>query len=88
MIPFKLKRKLCYKGHYLYDYVRPDKVMTALKWLKANNPLYSSIDIDDKWIDNDSIVNSEYVRCDNLDNKYDISESRILCYNDQSSDLT
>ena len=37
MMPFKLNRKLYYKGHYMYDYVRPDKVLTALKWLKANN---------------------------------------------------
>ena len=57
MIPFKLKRKLRYKGHYMYDYVRPDKVLTALKWLKANSPLYSSIEIDDKWINNEAIVN-------------------------------
>ena len=60
MIPLKLKRKLRYEGHYLYDYVRPDKVMTALKWLKCNNPLYSSIDINDEWINNESIVNSEW----------------------------
>ena len=38
MIPLKLKRKLRYKGHYMYDYLRPDKVMMTLKWLKANNP--------------------------------------------------
>ena len=24
MVPMKLKRKLCYKGHYMYEYVRPE----------------------------------------------------------------
>ena len=27
MVPMKLKRKLCYKGHYMYQYVRPAKVL-------------------------------------------------------------
>ena len=33
VIPLKLKRKLQYKGHYMYNYVRPDKVII---WLNAN----------------------------------------------------
>ena len=40
LVPLKLKRKLSYKGHYMYDFVRPDKVIGALRWLKDNNPLY------------------------------------------------
>lgn len=36
LIALKLKQKLKYKGHYMYDYVSPEKLM---KWLKANNPL-------------------------------------------------
>ena len=31
IVPMKLKRKLCYKGHYMYQYVRPVKVLAALK---------------------------------------------------------
>ena len=30
---FKLKRKLKYKGHYMYDYVSPEKLMNALQWI-------------------------------------------------------
>ena len=86
MIPLKLKRKLRYKRHYLYDYVRPDKVMTALKWLKCNNPLYSSIDINDEWINNESIVNSDYIESDNVDNGCDDVNERMLCDNVQSTD--
>ena len=56
LIPLKLKRKLQYKGHYMYNYVRPDKVINALIWMKANNPLYVNISINNDWI-NDSLAN-------------------------------
>ena len=52
MIPMKLKRKLCYKGHYMYQYVRPSMVLTALQWLKSNNPLYKNIEINSDWLSN------------------------------------
>jgi hypothetical protein len=31
----------------MYDYISPEKVLTALKWLKQNNPLYADIDINE-----------------------------------------
>ena len=34
MVPMKLKRKLCYKGYYMFQYVRPAKVLAALQRLK------------------------------------------------------
>ena len=51
LIAFKLKRKLKYKGHYMYDYICPEKLMNALIWLKANNPLYADVDVNKHWID-------------------------------------
>ena len=36
LTPLKLKCKLAYKGHYMYDYITHQK---ALTWLKAKNPL-------------------------------------------------
>ena len=39
------------KGHYLYDYVSPEKLTKALKWLKANNLLYADIEIADDWVE-------------------------------------
>ena len=45
MVPMKLKRKLCYKGHYTYQYIRPAKVLAALQWLKSNNPLYKDVEM-------------------------------------------
>ena len=49
ILPMKLKRKLVYKGHYLYDYIRPQKVISALMWLKENNSYYKDITICHDW---------------------------------------
>ena len=51
IVSMKLKRKMTYKSHYLYDYVRPEKVLAALKWLKLHNPLYADIAINETWCD-------------------------------------
>ena len=45
IISLKLKRKLQYKQAYLHDTIRPEKVITALQYLKNNNPQYSDINI-------------------------------------------
>ena len=34
ILSMKLKRKLCYRRYYMYDYIRPEKVMAALQWLE------------------------------------------------------
>ena len=39
----KLKRKLSYRGHDLFESVRPDVVQAALNYLKENNPLYNNV---------------------------------------------
>ena len=43
----------------MYDYVRAAKVMSALRWLKNNNPLYANIVIHDEWATNALENNSE-----------------------------
>ena len=50
IVSLKLKRKLEYKHAYLHDTIRPEKVITALHYLKNNNPLYSDIEINEEWI--------------------------------------
>ncbi len=49
LVPIKLKFRLCYKGHYLYESIRPHVVMEWLKWLKENNPHYSEVNICFDW---------------------------------------
>ena len=49
LVALKLKRKLSYRGHYMYDHVRPAKFLVALQWLIANNPLYHDVPSTDNW---------------------------------------
>ena len=51
IILLKLKRKLQFRGHVYYQAVRPNIVVNALNWLKANNELYKTITIDTDRID-------------------------------------
>ena len=34
----------------MYDFISPEKVLNALRWLKANNPLYADIEINLDWL--------------------------------------
>ena len=51
ILPMKLKRKLQYRGHYMYDFIRPDKGIAALQWLKMNSPLYKDIEVNSEWVE-------------------------------------
>ena len=51
MIMLKLKRKLQYKSHHIFDFIRPQRVMMALEWLKIHNPHYANVRIDVDWLD-------------------------------------
>ena len=35
----------------MYQYVRPAKVLAALQWLRANNPLYKDVKLNSEWLD-------------------------------------
>ncbi len=59
VVLLKFKRKLAYKGHYMYDRIRPAVVMAWLTWLKENNPLYKDIDIRSNWCQ----LLEEYEKC-------------------------
>ncbi len=45
LVPVKLKRRLCYKGHYMYEAIRPSVALAWILWLKQNNPHYSDVEI-------------------------------------------
>ena len=51
LVLLKFKRMITYKSNYMCDYIRPQKVMTALLWLKENNPHYSHVEIDHDWLE-------------------------------------
>ena len=63
LVPLKLKRKLAYKGHYMYDYITPQKLLDALTFLKANNPLYADIDVNTEWLETAMANDAELCEC-------------------------
>ena len=67
LVPLKFKRKLSYKNHYMYDYVTPDNILNALRWLKINNPLYKDIDINTDWV-TQSLHDDDEMLCSLIEN--------------------
>ena len=49
IIPMKLKRRLCYKSHYMYDLVHVQNIIDALNWLIENNIHYSDVKMNKTW---------------------------------------
>ena len=49
LYPVKLKRKLEYKSHFMYDLVHRDHVIGALTWLQEHNDYYKDVIINDEW---------------------------------------
>ena len=50
LIWVEFKRMLVYKSNHYQDYIHPQKVMTALRWLKQHNEHYSHVKIDEDWL--------------------------------------
>ena len=67
LVPLKFKRKLSYKNHYMYDYVTPNNILNALRWLKINNPLYKDIHINTDWV-TQSLHDDEEMLCSLIEN--------------------
>ena len=63
LVPLKLKRKIEYRGHYLYDFITPQKALDALRFLKAKNPLYVDIAINEEWLEVAIANDSELCEC-------------------------
>ena len=47
--PVKLKHKLEYKSHYMYDMNCRDHVISAITWLKEHNSHYTDIKLNEHW---------------------------------------
>jgi hypothetical protein len=83
LVPLKLKRKVAYRGHYMYDYIRPQKLLDALRFLKANNPLYAEIDVNEQWVEEAMANDEELCQClveqddESMDTECEQHESNI-----------
>ena len=47
--PVKLKHKLEYKSHYMYDMICRDHVISPITWLKQHNSHYRDIKLNEHW---------------------------------------
>jgi hypothetical protein len=43
LVKLKLKRKLQYKGHHMFQYISPQQMDLALSYLRRNNQFYQNI---------------------------------------------
>ena len=74
IIPFKLKRRLQYKGHHLHQNIRPATVQSALSWLIKNYKFYQNIKLNLSWEKDSNDQNAEM--WESLMNDLNNNESR------------
>ena len=73
----KLKRKLEYKTHYMYDMICRDHVISVITWLKEHNPHYADIELNEHWY-NDIAAKELSVQIDENDNHITVTEDEVL----------
>ena len=75
--PIKLKCKLEYNSHYMYDMICRDHVISAITWLKEHNSHYVDIELYEHWY-NDNTAKELSVQIDENDNHITMTEDDIL----------
>ena len=75
--PVKLKHKLQYKGHYMYDMICRDHVISAITWLKEHNSHFADIKLNEHWY-NDISGKELSVQIDENDNHITVTENAVL----------
>ena len=75
--PVKLKHKLEYKSHYMYDMIHRDHVISAITWLKEHNSHYADIKLNEHWY-NDIAAKEMSVQLDENDNCITVTEDAVL----------
>ena len=76
LVIIKLKHKLEYRGHVLFEPVRAVFLESILNYLKTNNHLYQDVVINSEKV---SIDGSAYISHDNLDSSKQIHEVTSNC---------
>ena len=75
--PVKLKHKLEYKSHYMYDMMCRDHVISAITWLKEHNSHYADIKLNKHWY-SDIASRELSVQLDESDNCITVAEDTVL----------
>ena len=71
--PVKLKCKLEYKTHYMYDMICRDHIMSAITWLKEHNSHYENIKLNEHWY-SDIAAGDFSLQLDESDNHITMNE--------------
>ena len=74
----------------MYHFIGKDAVMTAIKWLKENNPLYAEVSINEDWDKEwmDSEFASIIVNGKDCNNESDDSGNDVMNDDDHSHNVT
>ena len=75
--PIKLKCKLEYKSHYMYDMIHRDHVISAITWLKEHNSHYANIQLNEHWY-NDIAAEEQSVKIGANDNCITMTDDDIF----------
>ena len=75
--PVKLKCKLEYKSHYMYDMICRDHVIRAITWLKEHNAYYRDITLNEHWY-SDITTRQLSLQLDESDNHITGNEDAVL----------
>ena len=77
LYPLKLKCKLEYKSHCMYDMICRDHVISAITWLKEYNSHFADIKLNEHWY-NDIAFRELSVAVDENDNHITVAEDAVL----------
>ena len=75
--PVKLKYKLEYKSHYMYDTICRDHVISVITWLKQHNSHYRDITLNEHWY-SDVASRQLSVQLDESDNRITVNGNAVL----------
>ena len=75
--PVKLKHKLEYKIHYMYNMICTDHVISSITWLKEHNSHYTDIKLNEHWY-SDIASRELSVQFDESDNHITVNEDAVL----------
>ena len=85
--PVKLKCKLEYKSHYMYDMICRDHVISAITWLKVHNSHYRDIKLNEHWYS--AIASKAYsVQLDESDNRITMNEDIVHKQSLKTADIS
>ena len=87
LYPVKLKHKLEYKTHYMYDMIHRDHVLGAITWLKAHNSHYENIKLNEHW-HSDIAAGELSPQLDESDNCITMNEDRAHKQSQNMTDIS